>query len=248
MLAQAQSAQQKSSETLIAVVTAAMSRPEAATRDPWASIAPVITAVTPFITKALENKGPIGSIKEVLDLMKHAKEIGGDGGGESDGLAGIIATVGNILAQRAQMQPAAPAPMNGQTFGADLQLPQASGHAPAAPAAPDHPHRQEPAPNPSMTIEAKIQFYGKTQLGKLARAAQRGVDPVSYADVLLNELDDLDPAYAYALADALKAPDWTARIFGAPTVPFQPWFDQLRESLLEAQQPEPAPEKEKAAK
>jgi len=229
MLAQAQSAQQKSSETLIAVVTAAMSRPEPATRDPWLSIAPVISAVTPFISKAMENKGPIGSIKEVLDLMKHAKEIGGDSGGESDGITGIISTIGNLLAQRAQAQQAMPMPApNGNNFGADLQLPLASGHATAT----DHTPTGA-APNSPMTIEAKIQFYGKMQLGKLARAAQRGVDPVSYADVLLNELDDLDPAYAYALADALKAPDWMQRIFGVPAVPFQPWFDQLREALLE---------------
>lgn len=243
MLAQAQGAQQKSSETLIAVVTAAMSRPEPQRVDPWASIGPVLTAISPLVSKAMEQKGPIGSIKEVLDLMKHAKSIGGGDEREGDGFSGIISAVGSLLAQRAQAQQ--PAPMietNGQPAFAGAapvtMLPDAA--ASGLPTA--------PATSPNMTIEGKILFYGKMQLGKLSRAAQRGVDPVSYADVLLNELDDLDPAYAYALIDALKAPDWMVRIFGQTAVPFQPWFDQLREALLEEPTEEENKVTEKAAK
>lgn len=217
MLAQSQQAAASANAQMVQVVTAAL----ATKQEPpniLGQLAPIISAAAPLLGRLVEPRGPIASVKDVLDVIQHAKSLGDGGGGEGSGggeWGGILQAIG-AFAQRAA---ASPAP----GVQVDTATPAASQIA-AIPAANGQPE----------DMNAILSTYAKAVLlPRLTRAAQRESDPASYADVLLDELEQLPPAYVSAVTEALKDVNWRNRLFGQNPLPYDPWFVELREQLLD---------------
>jgi len=227
---------QQSNQNMVAIVTAALGRRDEPRPDPWASLAPLITAAAPLLSKMVENKGPMGSIKEVLEVIRHAKKLGDGKDDDDSAFSGILSAFGNLLSQRAGAM-AAPPPTQPMISGAgttSINLPQVmmgqkSEDIPASTA--------PPAPEPTpMTPTDLVRQFARAQLPQFQRAAQRGTDPVSYADVLLDNLEDQAPQFVEPLLLMLRGPTWCQDVFGSHPLPYQPWFDGLRAALIDEEE------------
>src|SRR5271163_2304537 len=212
----------------------------------WAAIlGPLATALLPAM---FGNKGPtladltatlvnmkalnggsessLSKIEELAKLVEVVQGIGGEGG-KSSGWADIvrdgIKTVGDVLPALASRIPG--------------MMPPPALTAPAAPPPPNPFINSQPPPSPPVPAAAKatpmMQLLGwlKEQLAALTHQASLNKDPEFYADVVLDNLPEVDPTM---LRNMLGADNWWATLvqFSPGVQPYPQWFAECRQSLL----------------
>lgn len=161
----------------------------------------------------LGNRGNGGDeLERSMRLLKFAREFGGGGEGGGEGIAGVAMEV--IRAIR-----------------------EASSHpAPPQLAAPGAPSSVQGDPQQMMIL---IRRALAERLPLLIRGAQAESDPAVYAQLVLDQLPGL---YLEPLLRELQKPEWfnlLVQVDGR-VVPHQPWFEALRNEILQAtSQPEP---------
>jgi hypothetical protein len=214
----------------------------------WAAIlAPI---VAPLISNFVGNKGPtlqdltatlvnmkqlnggsesqLSKIEELAKLVEVVQGIGGDGGKGSswaDIVRDGIKTVGDVLPALATRIPGFMPP------------PAAPALTPPAPVVVSHNSPPAPGPRPQAAPKPSgdpmLQLLGwlKEQCAGLAHQASLNKDPNLYADVVLDNLPDVDPTM---LRNMLGAPDWWATLcqFSPNVQPYPQWFAECREALL----------------
>jgi hypothetical protein len=212
----------------------------------WAAIiGPIATAMLPAM---FGNKGPtlqdltatlvnmkqlnggsesqLSKIEELAKLVEVVQGIGGDGGkgsGWADIVRDGIKTVGDVLPALASRIPGfMPPPQVALTPPAPVVISQSS----------------DPAARPRPQVQAKngdpmMQLLGwlKEQCAGLAHQASLNKDPNLYADVVLDNLPEVDPTM---LRNMLGAPDWWATLcqFSPNVQPYPQWFAECREALV----------------
>lgn len=69
-------------------------------------------------------------------------------------------------------------------------------------------------------------------IGQLLKAARKGADPVLYADLIIDQLDD--PQHFATLKAILTDPTWKAKLFGdeRTVADISPWLEELRKLIL----------------
>jgi hypothetical protein len=169
------------------------------------------------------SESSLSKIEELAKLVEVVQGIGGDGGkgsGWADIVRDGIKTVGDVLPALASRIPGM------------LPAPPAAPPALASPFSASAPPgaRQQPPPKAATPM---LQMLGwlKEQLTALAHQASLNKDPNLYADVVLDNLPQIDPAM---LRDMLAKPDWWATLvqFSPNVQPYPQWFAECREALL----------------
>lgn len=181
--------------------------------------------------KALNGgtESQLSKIEELAKLVEVVQGIGGDGKGSgwADIVRDGIKTVGDVLPALASripgFMPSTAAPM--PSLPAPIVSNSAPGSAPTA--------RPLPQPVQSKPVTPMMQLLGwlKEQCAGLAHQASLNKDPNLYADVVLDNLPDVDPTM---LRNMLGAPDWWATLcqFSPNVQPYPQWFAECREALV----------------
>jgi hypothetical protein len=214
----------------------------------WAAIiGPIATAMLPAM---FGNKGPtlqdltatlvnmkqlnggsesqLSKIEELAKLVEVVQGIGGDGGkgsGWADIVRDGIKTVGDVLPALASRIPGFMPPQSAPPhLAAPAPVVITQGSAPAT--------RPSPQPTPPKDTPM-LQLLGwlKEQCAGLAHQASLNKDPNLYADVVLDNLPEVDPTM---LRNMLGAPDWWATLcqFSPNVQPYPQWFAECREALV----------------
>jgi uncharacterized protein with GYD domain len=214
----------------------------------WAAIlGPIATAMLPALfgqkgptlqdlTATLVNmkqlnggsESQLTKIEELAKLVEVVQGIGGDGGGGKSTWADIvrdgIKTVGDVLPALASRIPGMLPP---PPHASPPMVPR--GTLPSS-APPDARSAQSPQPKAETPM---LQLLGwlKEQLSALAHQASLNKDPQLYADVVLDNLPQVDPKM---LRDMLGKPDWWATLcqFSPNVQPYPQWFAECREALI----------------
>jgi hypothetical protein len=171
------------------------------------------------------SESSLSKIEELAKLVEVVQGIGGEGGkgsGWADIVRDGIKTVGDVLPVLAARipgmvpPPALPAP--------PLASPFATSAPPAARSA-------QPPPPKAATPMLQLLGWLKEQLTALAHQASLNKDPNLYADVVLDNLPQVDPTM---LRDMLAKPDWWSTLcqFSPNVQPYPQWFAECREALL----------------
>lgn len=194
---------------------------------------PTLVEMTQTLTnlKALNggaNESQLSKIEELAKLVEVVQGIGG-GGGQGSTWADIardaIKTVGDAVPMIAARIPGLGGP------------PPSSGAVPML-AAPIQPQAQAPAARPSPqpappkgTPMMQLLGWLKEQCAGLAHQASLNKDPELYADVVLDNLPEVDPTM---LRNMLGADDWWATLcqFSPNVQPYPQWFAECRAALL----------------
>lgn len=168
------------------------------------------------------SESSLTKIEELAKLVEVVQGIGGEGGKGStwaDIARDAIKTVGDavpLIASRIPGMappPALPAPA-AVPPNASPQTRQATGQAPAK-------------------VPPMMQLLGwlKEQMTALAHQASLNKDPIFYADVVLDNLPEVDPTM---LRNMLGQADWWATLcqFSPNVQPYPQWFAECREALL----------------
>lgn len=169
------------------------------------------------------SESSLTKIEELAKLVEVVQGIGGEGGKGStwaDIARDAIKTVGEavpLIASRIPGMappPALPAPAAASPPNASPQTRPATGQAPAK-------------------VPPMMQLLGwlKEQMTALAHQASLNKDPVFYADVVLDNLPEVDPTM---LRNMLGQADWWATLcqFSPNVQPYPQWFAECREALL----------------
>jgi hypothetical protein len=201
---------------------------------------PGLAELVTLADKLSNRTSPGAAIKDTLELLEKARELGGEGGDGSPAWMGVAAKALDVIG-RAVSRPALPP---GET----------------APASPDDAAVAtipNPAPEPTTlppTAHAIFHFLAP-HIPALLRHATLDHDPSTYAGVIF---DQLQPEYLSEVRDYVGRPDFLdlleahfpalrgAVIQGTePPEPVREWFRALRDDLVEriheTLEPPPAP-------
>jgi hypothetical protein len=169
------------------------------------------------------SESSLSKIEELAKLVEVVQGIGGDGGkgsGWADIVRDGIKTVGDVLPALAARIPGMMGPLAAPNVAAPM---------------PQNPRvlSQKPPVDSAKPADPMLQLLGwlKEQLSALAHQASLNKDPNLYADVVLDNLPQIDPAM---LRDMLAKPDWWATLvqFSPNVQPYPQWFAECREALL----------------
>jgi hypothetical protein len=173
------------------------------------------------------SESQLSKIEELAKLVEVVQGIGGEGKGSSwaDIVRDGIKTVGDVLPALATRIPGFMPP------------PAAPALTPPAPVVVSHNSPPAPGPRPQAAPKPSgdpmLQLLGwlKEQCAGLAHQASLNKDPNLYADVVLDNLPDVDPTM---LRNMLGAPDWWATLcqFSPNVQPYPQWFAECREALV----------------
>ena len=185
---------------------------------------PSLGDLVTLAAKLASRSGPMSNLKETLELIQTARELGG---GEPAGPAWIpIASKAlDALTQAVRYNP-------GPTV---RQLPPADVVAEPAPA-PAPPVEASPMPANSHPLLAWL----APQMPALIEHAQADHDPDNYAGVIV---DQIPASHAPDVVAYLAAPDFLAQLQGAfPMIaPLVAWFSELRDNVVDRLQEKIAP-------
>lgn len=167
----------------------------------------------------LGNRGSGGgedSFEKFMRIAKFAREFGSGGGGESDA-SGLIGVAREFIgAMREAPSQQLPAPSLGPNGGEGTTTGD---------------------PQQMMFL---IQRALAARLPMLIRGAQAETDPGVYAQLVLDQMPEL---YVTPMVRELQKPEWFALLVKVDgrVVPHQPWFEALRNEILQATSPESPP-------
>lgn len=220
------------------------------TMDMVKSMALIITAVTPLVTafasrpqaaptsvsdaillKLLDKKDDKAELLQTLELaerladMKNGKRSNLTDDDEEKGtLEKLVSSFGAGVASRLFGMGGAPSASEPRPANV-IQIP--AGTVAGKPAGPSSPAPQPPAPAADSSVNQM-----SILLDMLLRAAGKGGDPASYADLLE---DQLDATQVDMMKTALRSPNWFTEIFPSDDPRYkaaQGWFTELRDELL----------------
>jgi hypothetical protein len=171
--------------------------------------------------QAMPAANPLDSMTTMMEMFKQGMELGRMGGGEPssmDALMKGLEVFGPIAQQIAAKQEPAPTAAHNQNQHA------AGAALLAQPASPLH---SNPSEQPDMNVRAMML---KQALSFLISQAKKGADPYTYANVVMDQLDDDE------LSSLINRPDWLDWLASvnpdvkAPEV--SPWFVKLHEEIV----------------
>jgi hypothetical protein len=173
------------------------------------------------------SESQLTKIEELAKLVEVVQGIGGDGGksGWADIVRDGIKTVGDVLPALAARIPGfMPSPA---ALASPANAPRGTLSAPNGASTP-----KPPAGSPAEATPM-LQLLGwlKEQLAALSHQASLNKDPQLYADVVLDNLPQVDPKM---LRDMLGKPDWWATLcqFSPNVQPYPQWFAECRDALI----------------
>jgi hypothetical protein len=170
------------------------------------------------------SESSLSKIEELAKLVEVVQGIGGEGGKGStwaDIARDAVKAVGDAVPMFASRIPGlAPPP-------ALPALPTVPPFSASPPAARPSPQQAPPKQAPMMQLLGWL----KEQMAALAHQAGLNKDPVFYADVVLDNLPEVDPTM---LRNMLGQADWWATLcqFSPNVQPYPQWFAECREALL----------------
>lgn len=192
-----------------------------------ADITKLATPLVPVFIELIKGRS-VDQTQKTIELLSQAKGLFGDGGSDRGGaVEQLISAIGPMLAAKMANAPAqvmvdtgaptAPAPSN----VVQLNNPQLPAPSP------------DTDPNNPEMIKALILAAIRQQYPKLCRAADKGSDAVSYANVLIDDIEEAPEQILKDLFAILERDTWAKELFGVDQLDHPEWFGQLRSELLD---------------
>lgn len=220
MLQMMQMQQQQAQQTL-QILTAAMAQPKP---QPMKEIAGMLAPFIPLAVKLIEGRATDSSLKAIETIAKVKDLFGGDGGGGDGGgtIEKLLTSLApSIVAKLQAAQAPVPAPQDQPQNVVSLPNPQL----PAPEAAQSQ--IEDPEMFRMMVIRAIRGSYPR-----LLKAAQKGTEPQSYFDTIMDDLEDQPGPVLDAFIAILCKDDWASVLFAVDPLPELEWFEKLRQEFL----------------
>lgn len=240
--AQALAAQAQQNQANLQLLTAAMGNKGI----DWKQISAILAPLTPIALEFVKNRSKDATMQAIETLAK-AKELFGDSGGDST-MESLLKSFSPLIAAKLGQQ-ATPPP--------DTQQQVQIESAPANVVPLESPQLPAPEPEPNdpemfkALMKARLLQSIRSYYPLLLKAAQKGSQPDSYLEVILDQgLDEAPEAALDMLAEMLGKAGWEREVFGVEALPSPEWFEAFRKAFLEwyANAPEEAPLMANAAK